>query len=136
MFSKEVVKKQSWQSWCIFLYILKHNMQSKVGKVQIWVFYSRQSWQSWNITFLINWNNSDPRQSWQSWCIFLYIFKHNMQSKVGKVQIWIFYSRQSWQSWDKAFLIMDKYQTLGKVGKVGGAFGKIWLLLSIGKVEI
>ena len=74
------------------------------------------------------------KQSWQSWCIFLYIFKHNMQSKVGKVQIWIFYSRQSWQSWDKAFLIMDKYHTLGKVGKVGGAFGIIPLLLRIGKV--
>ena len=89
MFSKEVIKKRSWQSWCIFLYIFKHNMQSKVGKVQMWIFYSRQSWQSWgcfwenlaslkyrqswqswNITFLINWNNSDPRQSWQSWGYF------------------------------------------------------------------
>ena len=74
------------------------------------------------------------KQSWQSWCIFLSIFKYNMQSKVGKVQIWIFYYRQSWQSWDKAFLIMDKYQTLGKVSKVGGTFGIIWLLLRIGKV--
>ena len=89
MFSKEVIKKQSWQCWCIFLYIFKHNMQSKVGKVQIWIFYSRQSWQrwgcfwdnstsfkdrqswkSWDITFLIYWNNSDPRQSWQSWGYF------------------------------------------------------------------
>ena len=33
MFSKEVIKKQSWQSWCIFLSIFKYNMQSKVGKV-------------------------------------------------------------------------------------------------------
>ena len=35
MFSKEVIKKQSWQSWCIFLSIFKNKMQSKVGKVQI-----------------------------------------------------------------------------------------------------
>ena len=47
MFSKEVIKKQSWQSWCIFLSIFKYNMQSKVGKVQIRIHYSRQSWQSW-----------------------------------------------------------------------------------------
>ena len=85
MFSKEMIKKQSGQSWYIFLSIVKYNMQSKVGKV-------------------------------------------------GKVQIWIFYYKQSWQSWDKAFLIMDKYQTLGKVSKVGGTFGIIWLLLRIGKV--
>ena len=38
MFSKEVIKKQSWQSWYIFLCIFKHNMQSKVGKVQIKLF--------------------------------------------------------------------------------------------------
>ena len=35
MFSKEVIKKQGWQSWYIFLFIIKHHMQSKVGKVQI-----------------------------------------------------------------------------------------------------
>ena len=35
MFSKEVIKKQSWQSWYICLFIIKHHMQSKVGKVQI-----------------------------------------------------------------------------------------------------
>ena len=70
------------------------------------------------------------KQSWQSWCIF----KYNMQSKIGKVQIWIFYYWQSWQSWDIIFLIMDKYQTPGKVGKVVGTFGIIWLLLRISKV--
>ena len=89
MFSKEVIKKQSWQSWYIFLFIIKHHMQSKVGKVQIWIFYSRQRWQSWEIIFLINWNNSDPKQSWG-------YFWTNFAS---------FYNRQSWQSWDTYFLI-------------------------------
>ena len=92
MFSKA---KQSWQSWCIFLSIFKYNMQSKVGKVQIWIFYSRQRWQSWEIIFLINWNNSDPKLSWQSWQSWGY-FWTNFAS---------FYNRQSWQSWDTYFLI-------------------------------
>ena len=46
MFSKQAIKKQSWQSWCIFLSIFKNIMQSKVGKVEMWIHYSRQSWQS------------------------------------------------------------------------------------------
>ena len=38
MFSKQAIKKQSWQSWCIFLSIFKNIMQSKVGKVEISTF--------------------------------------------------------------------------------------------------
>ena len=53
MFSREAIKKQSWQSWCIFLSIFEYIMQSKVGKVEILIHYSWQSWQSWDITFLI-----------------------------------------------------------------------------------
>ena len=53
MFSKEAIKKQSWQSWCIFLFIIEYIMHSKVGEVEILIHYSRQSWQSWDITFLI-----------------------------------------------------------------------------------
>ena len=32
MFSKEVIKKQSWQSWCIFIFIFKYIMQAKLAK--------------------------------------------------------------------------------------------------------
>ena len=106
MSSKEVIKKQSWQSWYIFLFLFKHHMQSKVGKVQIWIFYSRQRWQSWDIIFLINLNNSDPKQSWQSWGYFWTNFAS-------------FYNRQSWQSWEIFFLINWNNSPKAKLAKLG-----------------
>jgi hypothetical protein len=33
MFSKEVIKKQSWQSWCIFIFIFEYSMQAKLAKL-------------------------------------------------------------------------------------------------------
>ena len=38
MFSKEAIKKQSWQSWCIFVFNIAYIMESKVGKVEICFF--------------------------------------------------------------------------------------------------
>ena len=70
MFSKQAIKKQSWQSWCIFLSIFKNIMQSKVGKVEMWIHYSRQSWQSSDFYISNNGQSSYPRQSWQSWEYF------------------------------------------------------------------
>ena len=110
MFSKQAIKKQSWQSWCIFLSIFKNIMQSKVGKVEMWIHYSRQSWQSSDLYISNNGQSSYPRQSWQSWKYFW----TNLAS---------LYNRQSWQSSDITFLIMGKVQTQGKVSKVENTFG-------------
>ena len=85
MFSKQAIKKQSWQSWCIFLSIFKNIMQSKVGKVEMWIHYSRQSWQSSDFYISNNGQSSYPRQSWQSWKYFW----ANLAS---------LYNWQSWQS--------------------------------------